>query len=369
MILNDESYMRLALQMAEQALGQTGINPVVGCVVVKDGRIVGLGSHLKRGTPHAEVHALSMAGAEAEGSTVYVTLEPCSHHGLTPPCSEKLIRDKVKRVVVACTDPDPRVSGKGIDLLKRHGIEVEVGLLAQEGQQLNEMFIKFVTTRRPFVALKTASTLDGKIASKTGDSKWISGEASRAFVHSLRHRHQAIMVGVDTVLADNPQLTARLAVPAIDPIRIIVDSRLRTPPEAAVLDTAVSRTIILTTEQAPESKVKALESQGVEVVPCGGGSAVDLPVAMNKLGQMEIGSILLEGGGRLNGSMLTAKLIDKAYLFFAPKIIGGGEAPSNFTFAGFSAMRDAVRLRQVKYEQIGDDLCVIGYPSYEGGDV
>lgn len=367
MLLDDASYMRLALQMAEQASGQTGINPVVGCVVVRDGRIVGLGTHLKRGTPHAEVHALQMAGAEAEGSTAYVTLEPCSHYGKTPPCSDRLIAEKVKRVVVACQDPNPQVAGTGIRRLREHGIEVEVGLLEQEAIRLNEHFNKFITTRLPFVTLKTASTLDGKIATKTGDSKWITNPSSRAYVHTLRHRHQAIMVGVDTVIADDPQLTTRLAVPAINPIRVIVDSTLRLPPAAKVVADKEAATLVLTTEGADSQKKRLLEQQGIEVVECGGGKRVDLAQAMRKLGEREIGSVLLEGGGTLNGAMLEAKLIDKVELFFAPKIVGGGSlAPDNFNFGGFARMSEAIALERLSVQHFGDDICIAGYPRYVG---
>jgi diaminohydroxyphosphoribosylaminopyrimidine deaminase/5-amino-6-(5-phosphoribosylamino)uracil reductase len=356
--------MRLALKLAQGPAGQTGINPNVGCVVVKDGRIVGMGSHLQRGTPHAEVHALDMAGADAEGSTVYVTLEPCSHYGKTPPCSDRLIKEKVKRVVVACTDPNPLVAGRGIAKLRNHGIEVETGILEHESVQLNEMFNKFIVSRMPFVTLKTASTLDGKIASKTKDSKWITGESARAYVHTLRHRHQAIMVGIGTLLQDNPQLTTRLSVPALNPVRIIVDSLLRIPLDAKVVTDHSAETIILTTEQAPEHKARQLEELGITVLPCGTGSKVDLRLAMKLIGEREIGSILLEGGGTLNGAMLSHRLIDKMVLFYAPKIIGGAQAPNNFQFDGFERMNQAIELERIQLQQFGPDVCITGYPRY-----
>lgn len=206
--LDEKTYMRLALDMAKKTRGQTGINPVVGCVIVREGRIVGMGAHLRRGSHHAEIHALNMAGEEAKGSTVYVTLEPCSHYGKTPPCADRLIAAGVQKVVVAAEDPNPRVAGNGIRKLREGGIEVETGLLREEAEKLNEMFNKYIVTGLPFVTLKTASTLDGKIASRTGDSRWVTGEAAREYVHVLRHRHQAIMVGVETVLRDDPRLTA-----------------------------------------------------------------------------------------------------------------------------------------------------------------
>lgn len=366
-LLNDEYYMRLALQLAEKSLGQTGINPVVGCVIVKDGRIVGLGSHLQRGSHHAEVHALLMAGAEAEGSTAYVTLEPCSHFGRTPPCADRLVTEKVKRVVVACTDPNPQVAGTGIEKLRSHGIQVDVGVLEQEARALNEMFNSFISTRLPFVTMKSATTLDGKIATKTGDSKWISGTGSRSYVHMLRHRHQGIMVGVDTVIADDPQLTARLDVPSIQPVRVVIDSKLRLPLEARVVQDKEAKTVVFTTNQASIEQMMRLNAFGVEVIRCGEGPRVDLRKAMGMLAEREIGSVLLEGGGKLNGAMLEAGLIDKIVLFLAPKIVGGADAPGAFSMDGFAKMSEAVILERVSIERFGDDCCITGYPKRTEG--
>lgn len=367
-VINDEYYMSLALDLASRAQGQTGINPVVGCVIVKDGRIVGIGTHLKRGTAHAEVHALAMAGDEARGATVYVTLEPCSHYGKTPPCCDALIAAGAARVVVACEDPNPRVAGRGIAKLREAGIPVETGTLGERAKRLNEAFNKYITTGLPFVTCKVASTLDGRIAARTGDSRWVSGPEAREAVHTLRHRHDGIMVGVGTLLADNPSLTTRLSVPALHPVRIVVDSALRTPPDARVLqqEAEAGRTVILTTEGAAASRRAALERTGAEIVPCGAGPKVDLAEAMRRLGEREIGSVLLEGGGILNGAMLEAGLIDKVILFIAPKIIGGPESPSAFAFAGFEKMNDAVRLEEMTVEKIGGDLCLTGYPRYRG---
>jgi diaminohydroxyphosphoribosylaminopyrimidine deaminase / 5-amino-6-(5-phosphoribosylamino)uracil reductase len=354
--LNDESYMRLALQMAAQAQGQTGINPVVGCVIVKDGRIVGMGAHLQRGSHHAEINALHMAGSDAEGSTVYVTLEPCSIHGRTPPCSERLVTEHVKRVVVACVDPNPSVAGSGIEQLRSHGIEVQVGVLEEEARALNESFNKFIVSRIPWVTLKTACTLDGKIATRTGDSKWISGELSRELVHTMRHRHQAIMVGVDTVIADNPRLTTRLPVPGIQPLRIVVDSKLRVPLDAHIIRERDAKTLVITTQHASIEMSMKLNALGVEVMKCGEGPRVDLGLALAMLGEREIGSILLEGGGTLNGAMLEAGLVDKVAVFIAPKIVGGGSlAPSAFQFSGFDLMADAIMIDRFQVEHIGTD--------------
>lgn len=365
-VIDDEYYMGLALDMAERALGQTGMNPVVGAVVVKDGALVGVGTHLKRGTPHAEVHALNMAGVNAEGSTVYVSLEPCSHFGLTPPCAERLIQEKVKRVVVACEDPNPQVAGRGIAMLQNSGIEVKVGVLRDRAIKLNRKFIKFISTGLPYVTIKTASTLDGKIASKTGDSKWISNEGSREIVHTLRHRHQAIMVGVSTIVADDPQLTTRLSVPGLSPIRLIVDSMLRIPTTAKVLNDNLAKTVILTTEQAEKNKATYLTEKGIQLIYCGDGAQVDLKLALKQLGEQGISSVLVEGGGHINGSLLQGRLVDEVVLFFAPKLIGGVSAPSSFVFDGYDLMQDAISLREMEVEQIGDNICIRGIPVWNG---
>lgn len=361
-VMNDEWYMRLALQLAAGTAGQTGINPVVGCVLVKDGRILGMGAHLRRGGDHAEIHALRMAGEEAAGATAYVTLEPCSHFGQTPPCARRLIEAGIRRVVAAATDPNPLVSGNGLAMLEGAGIEVESGILEQEAIQLNEVFNHYIVRRTPFVTQKTASTLDGRIASRTGDSRWVTGEAARAWVHTLRHRHQGIMVGIQTVLADDPSLTTRLEVPGLDPVPIIVDSKLRIPENARLLERPGA--IVLSTYLGPPDKIQRLEDMGHKVLLTGFGPHVDLAEAMRMLGEREIASVLLEGGGKLNGAMLEAQLIHKCILFFAPKIIGGADAPGSFDFAGFAKMGDAVVLERLKVEQMGQDVCITGYPRY-----
>ncbi|MFB9277283.1 bifunctional diaminohydroxyphosphoribosylaminopyrimidine deaminase/5-amino-6-(5-phosphoribosylamino)uracil reductase RibD [Cohnella cellulosilytica] len=360
-ILNDEYYMRLALNMADGASGQTGVNPVVGCVVVKDGRIVGLGAHLKRGEGHAEVHALDMAGDQARGATAYVTLEPCSHYGRTPPCCERLIEEGVSRVVVAASDPNPLVAGRGIARLREAGIEVLTGVLESEAALQNEAFNKFILTGLPFVTLKTALSLDGRIATRTGHSRWITGAAAREAVHTLRHRHAGIMVGLQTVLADDPELTTRLDVPALHPTRIVVDSGLRLPLTARVLNDAAP-TIVLTTVQADEDRAERLRERGAEVLRCGDGERVDLAAAMRELGRRDIGSVLLEGGGVLNGAMLQAGLVDKTMLIYAPIIVGGEGAPSAFSYVGPEEMSAALRLSRVSMQSFGDDWCVTGYP-------
>ncbi|MFC5467826.1 bifunctional diaminohydroxyphosphoribosylaminopyrimidine deaminase/5-amino-6-(5-phosphoribosylamino)uracil reductase RibD [Cohnella suwonensis] len=361
-LLNDETYMRLALNMAGGASGQTGVNPVVGCVVVNEGRVVGLGAHLRRGEGHAEVNALNMAGAHAKGATAYVTLEPCSHTGkLTPPCCERLIAEGVSRVVVAATDPNPRVSGRGIERLRQAGIQVDTGLLESESTALNEKFNKYIVHGVPFVTLKTAMTMDGRIATRTGHSRWITGEQSREAVHTLRHKHQGIMVGIGTIKADDPELTTRLSVPGLHPARIVVDAKLAIPEDARVLN-GEADTILLASERADAGKADRLEAKGAKVLRCGDGDRVDLTKAMALLGEMGIGSILLEGGGVLNGAMLKAGLVDKMMLFYAPIIVGGEGAPSAFAFEGPEKMSEALRLNRVSMERFGDDWCMTGYP-------
>ncbi|WP_195571073.1 bifunctional diaminohydroxyphosphoribosylaminopyrimidine deaminase/5-amino-6-(5-phosphoribosylamino)uracil reductase RibD [Paenibacillus sp. 1001270B_150601_E10] len=361
-VIDDEFYMKLAIDMAVRVLGQTSINPAVGCVIVKEGRVVGMGAHLKRGEGHAEVHALRMAGDEAEGATAYVTLEPCSHYGKTPPCSLRLVEAKVKRVVIACIDPNPIVACNGVRYLEEHGIEVKQGVLQEEAFRLIEMFAKYMTTKYPYVTMKTAQTLDGRIATHTGHSQWITNEQARERVHTMRHRHQAIMVGIGTVLADNPSLTTRLQVPALHPVRIIVDSKLRIPLDSKVVQDKSAPTWVLTTSQADPEKVDALVKHGVEVIVINDGSQVDMEQAIAELGAREIGSILLEGGGRLNGTMLQLGLIDKVVLMVAPKVVGHPDAPSSFQFDGPEKMSDALQLEKVMVESIGDNVIISGNP-------
>lgn len=365
--MNDEQYMKLAISLGEAAAGQTGRNPSVGCVIVKDGRIVGMGAHLKQGEAHAEVHALNMAGAEAAGGTAYVTLEPCSHHGKTPPCADRLIRERVQRVVVGAKDPNPLVAGRGIARLRENGIEVSVGVLREEAERLHEPFFRSVANERPYVAAKAAMTLDGRVAAPTGDSKWITNAASRAFAHELRHRHQAILVGVGTVIADDPRLTARTGDgPTREPTRVIVDSRLRTPPESAALAPRADGAppaLVLTTETAPAAARAALAARGAVVIDCGPGPRVDLLLALGELYRLGIGTVLAEGGGTIVGALLAERLVDMLYAFVAPKIIGVG-GPSGFELPGAARMQDAIALERLTIRQFEGDVLFAGIPVY-----
>jgi diaminohydroxyphosphoribosylaminopyrimidine deaminase/5-amino-6-(5-phosphoribosylamino)uracil reductase len=356
--MNDKSYMQLAIQMAAIAQGQTSINPVVGCVLVRDGEVVGMGAHLRRGEAHAEVQALRMAGNRANGSTAYVTLEPCCHYGKTPPCADQLIAAGVKRVVVAATDPHHHVAGKGIEVLRASDIEVEVGLCADEAEKLNVAFRHYIQTRTPYVTYKAATTLDGKTATASGESKWITGEAARELVHTMRHQNEAIMVGIGTVLADNPSLTTRLSVPARNPIRIIVDSQLRIPFDAKVVTDGEAQTWVVTTEHASKEKEWALMEHDVRVIRCGEGEQVDLALMMKRLGELEVPSILLEGGGRLAGAMLEQGLIHALAWFVAPKLIGGGQAPVGLNWPGVTAMSEAHMLSDMQSVSVGDDILI-----------
>ena len=358
--MTDEKFMREALRIARNAEGRTSPNPLVGAVIVKDGKIIAEGWHRQAGTPHAEIHALNMAGDLARGATLYVTLEPCSHFGRTPPCAQAIINAGISRVVAAMSDPNPKVAGRGFELLRAAGVEVEVGLLEAEARRLNEVFIKWITRRLPFVTMKFACTLDGKIATVAGESQWISGSESRRFTHHLRDINNAILVGVGTVLADNPSLTTRF-VEGKNPVRVIVDSKARTPLESKVVTDKSARTILAVTENAPADKISALKSRGVEVITAGNSERVDLESLMHALAEREITSVLVEGGGTIHFSLLRARLVDKVFAFIAPKIIGGSRALSAVEGAGFAKLSDAVELNDITATTLGEDILISGY--------
>ena len=358
--MNDEIFMREALRIAKNAEGRTSPNPLVGAVIVREGKIIAEGWHRKAGTPHAEVHALNMAGELAKNSTLYVTLEPCSHFGRTPPCANKIVEAGIRKVVVAMKDPNPKVAGRGIEILKSAGIEVEVGILEEEAAKLNEVFLKWITKKLPFVTLKFACSLDGKIATATGKSQWISCESSRKFTHHLRDINDAIMVGSRTVLADNPTLTTRL-VEGKNPVRVIVDSLAKTPLDFNVVTDKKAKTIFAVTENAPQEKISALKNSGVEIIFAGSGDKVDLKILLEELAEREIASILVEGGGTLHFSLLEKNLADKIFAFIAPKIIGGKNALTAVEGAGFSELKNAAKLKNLTTEKIGDDILICGY--------
>ena len=357
----DEQMMARAISLARNGLGRTSPNPLVGAVIVRDGRIVAEGWHRKAGTPHAEIHALNMAGELARGATVYVSLEPCAHYGRTGPCARALVEAGVSRVVVAMTDPNPKVAGKGIAILQEAGIEVTTGVLEQEARQLNEVFLKWMTTGLPFVALKTAMTLDGKIATAAGQSQWITNEASRYETHRLRDIYDGILVGINTALADNPSLTTRLKeYQGRNPVRIVVDSRARLPLTAKLVTDGAARTIVAVTEQAPAERVEALRSAGVEIIVAGSSNHVDMQSLMEQLGAMKISSVLVEGGGSVNFSLLQAGLVDRVYAFIAPKLVGGRDALTPVEGEGFQELDRAVELENIQLRQLGSDVLLTG---------
>lgn len=358
----DESYMRRALEIARYAEGRTSPNPLVGAVVVNHGRIVGMGWHRKAGTEHAEIHALRQAGQLAQGAEIYVTLEPCSHYGRTPPCSQALIDAGVKKVVVAMKDPNPLVAGNGLAMLKSAGIEVIEGILGNEAAVLNEVFLKWITEKMPFTVLKTAMTLDGKIAAYTGASKWITNEVSRRYVHKLRDKYDGILVGIGTVLADNPSLTTRLADgEGKNPIRIIVDSKGRTPLNARVLTDNMAQSIIAVTEEAPQENIRALEAQGAVVLIVNERGHVDLRKLFAMLAGKNITSLLIEGGAEINYSLVQARLIDKVHAFIAPKLLGGRTALSPVGGQGAAELDNALQLYDITAENLAGDILITGY--------
>jgi diaminohydroxyphosphoribosylaminopyrimidine deaminase/5-amino-6-(5-phosphoribosylamino)uracil reductase len=360
----DKQFMRLALRLAARGVGYTSPNPLVGAVVVRDGELVGKGYHQKAGAPHAEVNALQDAGSNASGATLYVTLEPCNHQGRTPPCTEAIMQSGVARVVVGCRDPNPRVSGGGIDFLQSQGVRLEVGVLEEKCLRLNEPFIKHATTGLPLVTAKAAASLDGKIASHTGDSRWISNERSRRFVHRLRHAVDAIVVGVGTVIADNPRLTTRLpGKKGKNPLRIILDTHLRTPLDSLVVSQTDEASTLIATGPAPYDKRKgSLEERGVEILPLPlAHGRVSLPALVDHLGSRDITSLLVEGGAEVHGGFFYENLVDKVYLFFAPKIIGGNSGVPMVGGIGTANVAEASALKHLRVRRFDDDIMIEGY--------
>ena len=363
----DARWMRRALRLA--AKGFTPPNPMVGCVIVRDGEVVGEGYHPAAGQPHAEVFALQAAGERARGATAYVTLEPCCHWGRTPPCTDALIAAGVARVVAAATDPNPLVNGRGLEALRVAGIAVSVGTLEAEARRLNEAFVHFHTVGTPFLTLKAAMTLDGKIATYSGDSKWITGEAARRYVHRLRAQSGAVMIGIGTLLADDPLLTARLQQeePPRQPLRIVVDSRLRTPTDAQAVRFAAQSPadrplLIATTESADRARECALQREGVEILrlPAGEDGRVDLAALCAHLAHRRIISVLVEGGGTLHAALLETRLAHKALFFIAPMLVGGRNAPTPVEGSGVAAISQAIPLDSLRVRRFGTDLAVEG---------
>lgn len=359
---NDQKYMQIAIELATQAKGRTSPNPMVGAVVVKDGEIVGKGYHQKAGTPHAEVYAINDAGEKAKDATIYVSLEPCSHYGRTPPCTQAIINAGLSRVVMAMTDPNPKVNGNGKEILESQGIEVTTGILENEARKLNEFFIKYITTRLPFVILKTATTLDGKIATHSGKSKWITSEESRKHVHQIRNEVDAILVGIGTVIKDDPSLTTRIP-DGRDAIRIILDSHARIPLNARVLNLqSNAKTIVAVTPSAQEDNINRIRQKAEVIIIPEKDGRVNIYELMKKLGEMQITSVMIEGGAEVNASALKAGIVDRVMFFIAPKIFGGKDAPSPIGGDGIDDPSEAIKLKDIAIEQIGEDILVMGTP-------
>lgn len=357
--------MWMALDLARQGRGKTNPNPMVGAVLVRDGEVAGTGYHQAAGGPHAEVAALRKAGEKARGAVLYVNLEPCVHRGRTAPCTEAIIRAGVSEVVAAMEDPNPLVSGRGFARLEEAGIKVKRGVLEEKARRLNEVFIKYITTGIPFVIVKAAVTMDGKIATRTGRSRWITGEKARQFVHRLRSNCDAVMVGIETVLKDNPRLTARLEEGGgRDPVRVVVDSRARLPLDAAVINPGSrAGTILAVAGEPSREKSAALRERGVEVaILPGRDGRVDLTALMKRLAEREITAVLVEGGGTLNYALLEAGLVDKLFLFIAPLIFGGRRSPTAFGGEGVSSPAGAWAVERLELKQYDRDLLLIGYP-------
>lgn len=360
----DQRMMRRALELAARGVGQVSPSPLVGCVIVDDGgRVVGEGYYLYERLKHAETLALEQAGASARGGIAYVSLEPHAHQGRTPPCTDALIRAGIKRVVAPIEDPNPSVSGKGFAHLRRMGVEVVTGTMASEAERLNEKYIHCMRHGRPFVHLKLACSLDGRIATRTGDSRWITGEESRARVHTLRHESDAILVGINTAIADDPQLTDRSGRARRRPLtRIVLDQTLRLSPDSRLARTAHDAPVLVfSSGRANASSIAALEALGVDVIRAANDGR-DLGVILKELGRRSIQSVLVEGGATVAGAFLDAGLVNKASFFIAPMIIGGCDAPSAIGGAGAQKIADAVNLHEVEITQRGRDVEITGYP-------
>ncbi|MBU0534476.1 MAG: bifunctional diaminohydroxyphosphoribosylaminopyrimidine deaminase/5-amino-6-(5-phosphoribosylamino)uracil reductase RibD [Candidatus Omnitrophica bacterium] len=374
----DTKFIKEALALAVKAEGLTSPNPLVGAVIVKGNKIIGRGYHKRAGSKHAEILALESAGKPAhqpatklagnrkaggktKGATLYINLEPCAHYGKTPPCAPEIIKAGIKRVVIAMPDPNPLVNGKGIKKLKSEGIDVQVGILEQDARKINETYIKYMTKKMPFVVLKWAMSLDGKIATRKGNSKWISGKASREFTQKLRGKFDAVLIGIETLLKDNPQLNTH-GLEIKEPKRIIIDSKGRIPLDCNLLKTKGGQIIITTTDKISKKKIRDLKEKGAEIIVISSKEGrVDLKKLMIELAKREITSILVEGGGTINASFIENALADKFVAFLSPMIIGGKNAISPVEGKGIEKIANAVRIRDLSIRKMGEDVVMEGY--------
>ncbi|ASF40958.1 bifunctional diaminohydroxyphosphoribosylaminopyrimidine deaminase/5-amino-6-(5-phosphoribosylamino)uracil reductase [Halobacillus halophilus] len=355
----DEQYMKTAIQMAGETVGQTSPNPSVGAIVIKDNELVGLGVHVKAGEAHAEVHALQMAGEKAKGAEIYVTLEPCSHYGKTPPCAKAIIDAGIKRVVIASHDPNPEVSGKGINMMREAGIEVETNVLTEEADRLNKDFFHFIQTGEPYVRLKAAMSLDGKIATSTGESQWITGKEAREDGHTYRHISDAILVGIQTVLSDDPTLTTRIEGKGNNPIRVVFDSNLRIPLSSKLIQNQEAPTWIFTGKHASKNMVQKLQDVDHIRVIQQDVDQIDIHQALQYLGEQKVTSLLVEGGGTIADAFVRAGKVEETITYIAPKLIGGKDASSPVAGKGISELKNVPDYQVVSNEQIGEDIKIV----------
>ncbi len=357
--------MKMALDLAIKAKGRTSPNPMVGAVVVCLEKVIGTGYHKQAGTEHAEIIAIQSAGKQTFGATLYVNLEPCCHYGKTGPCTEAIIQSGIQKVVLAMEDPNPLVAGKGTQQLKKAGIEVVTDVLQEEARQINEVYIKYIQTQLPFVVLKTAMSLDGKIATSSGDSQWITGKASRAYAHQLRDTYDAVLVGVNTVLTDDPRLTVRIPGHiGKNPVRVVLDSQLRIPLTSSIVQNACNlKTIVATTTNANQHKMDLLLDHGVDLCLAGEGPKVDISCLLKKLVcEHSITSVLVEGGAEVNASFLSAGVVDKIYWMLAPIMMGSHESKGPIASMGIDKVDQAFRFRVSTLRQLNGDILVEGYP-------
>lgn len=368
--MNNDKYMKRTLALAAKGKGRTSPNPMVGAVIVKNSRIIAEGYHRKAGTPHAEIIALKKAGAKAKGATLYVNLEPCCHTDKkTPPCTKAIIQSGINKVVIAMKDPNPKVAGKGIRELKKAGVKIEPGIMKLEARELNKAFIKFITKKEPFVILKIAQSLDGKIATAKGESKWITGEKARNMVHELRNEVDAVLVGINTVKKDNPSLDCRIK-GGRNPYRIIVDSRLEIPLDSKVLKYKDNKTIVATTKKSSKNKIASVIKRGAQVLVIDSpirkktsttvSNGVNLKALMKALGKLEILSVMIEGGSSINASALADGIVDNVMIFIAPLVIGGTDSITSIGGKSPAHLWKALKLRDIRISQVGQDVLMQG---------
>jgi diaminohydroxyphosphoribosylaminopyrimidine deaminase/5-amino-6-(5-phosphoribosylamino)uracil reductase len=353
--------MKETLELAERARGLTSPDPMVGAVIVKGDNVVGRGYHAEVGTPHAESFAIKKAGPKAKGATMYVNLEPCCHYGNNPPCVDQIIKAGIKKVVAAMRDPNPLVSGKGIKKLRKFGVDVKVGLLEREARVLNESFVRFITARKPFVILKSAMSIDGKIATPSGESRWITGRRARAAVHKIRSTVDAVMIGIGTAIKDNPRLTARIK-GGRNPLKIIIDPRAEIPLRQKALTYEPEKTIVVVSERAPKAKIIKIERTGARILilPSKKG-VIDLKMLMKLLAGDGVVSIMIEGGGELSARAIEARIVNKVLFFISPKIIGGRRAKTPVEGEGVKRLSRALQLKNIKCSGVGEDLLIEGH--------